>query len=172
MYPAAADKNAGQQAGASPINGGISQAAKDGGQVYAQAWASRSVEFDPQYLILDAMGATDAQGLPFLSAAERRDPLATLLANQIAIPFVESFLSKNIGDISNLARTQKVNAAEAELQKAPEAGSVQGAAAPTADAASRTELEALKSQVDALKQTVDLQQRTIDTLSSRPAKKA
>jgi hypothetical protein len=143
---------------------GVSQAAKDSTQVFAQAWASRSVEFDPRTIILDAMGMGDAKGLPFLSAEERRNPLATLLANQIAVPMVETFLPKNPGDISNLARSAEVAASGAETKKT-------SGVAPQA-AAAASDFAQLKAQMDALQRTVAEQQRTIDSLSNRPAKKA
>jgi hypothetical protein len=152
---------------ATQMESGILQVAKETIQVFAQAYTSRSVEFDSQILTEDAMGARDEDNLPFLSVEERRNQLATLLANEIAVPLVKAFTPKKLGDISNLARTKKVKAAEAEKEKIRKADAVKKAAA----GAPSTELEELQARLDALKRIVDQQQQTIDTLAKRQARK-
>jgi hypothetical protein len=152
---------------AAPKESGILQVAQETVQVFAQAYASRSVEFDSQILLEDAMGARGEDNLPFLSVEERRNPLTTLIANEIAVPLVNAFMPKKPGDISNLARAKKVKAAEAEKEKIRKADSAKKAAA----GAPPTELEELQARLEALKRVVDHQQQTIDTLAKRQARK-
>jgi hypothetical protein len=145
---------------------GASATAKETTQVFAQAWAGRSAEFDMQNLVLDALGAVNAQGLPFLSLEERRNPLATLLANRIAVPMANTFTPARPADISNLDRITEVRAAEGETGKTrPPAAET---AAPGVSAA---DLEELRIQVETLKKTVADQQQKIDSLPKRRTRK-
>jgi hypothetical protein len=148
--------------GATMKKNGTKKTAKETAQVFAQAWAGRSAEFDMQNVILDALGMANDKGLPFLSPEERRNPLATLLANRIAVPLADSFTPARPADISNLDRIQKVRAAEADAAPAQPP-----AEEKTASGAGSADLADLRAQVEALKKTVAEQQQQIDALPKR-----
>ncbi|MBN1439688.1 MAG: hypothetical protein JW929_09785 [Anaerolineales bacterium] len=148
--------------GAAKKKNGNQKTAKETAQVFAQAWAGRSAEFDLQNLILDAMGMVNEQGLPYLSPEERRNPLATLLANRIAVPLADAFTPDRPADISNLDRILKVQTAEAQAAK-----DQQAAGEKPAPGISSAELKELRAQVETLKKTVAEQQRRIDSLPKR-----
>jgi hypothetical protein len=145
---------------------GTRKTAKETAQVFAQAWAGRSAEFDMQNVLLDAMGLVNEQGLPYLSLEERRNPLATLLANRIAVPLANTFTPARPADISNLDRITKVQAAEAQAAKVQKA-----AGEKAAPAAAPADLEELRAQVETLKKTVAEQQQKIDALPKRRTRK-
>ncbi len=152
---------------------GISKSAKEIFQVYTRAWNSRSEKFDPKTLVMDFMGMKDKNGQPFLAAEERRNPLATLLANRIAAPVAGKFLPGDLADLTRLTRKGPASAGTTEDGKARQNAAGRQAAASTAaeDTVSRTELETLKRQVETLKRAVDEYRRKFDSLSDPKAKK-
>jgi hypothetical protein len=117
---------------------------KDTTTIFANAWSQRANSVDLQAMILDAFGATDAQGQPFMTDAERRNPLTTLLANQFGVPMVEGFMPSTLKNNNNVAQADK--------------------------AAVNNDMEILKSQVAKLSEQVTKQQVTINKLNKKQNK--
>ncbi|HTX91833.1 MAG TPA: hypothetical protein VMC09_11530 [Anaerolineales bacterium] len=116
---------------------------RDATTIFANAWTQRANSIDLQAMILDAFGATDAQGQPFMTDAERRNPLTAMLANQLGVPMVESFIPSSLKGGLN---AKQANSAPSDM-------------------------ETLKTQVANLNDLVMKQQATIDKLSKKQAKK-
>ncbi len=115
--------------------------ATDIATIAALAFARRSNPADLQTLAMAALGLTDSDNLPFLSDAEMRHPLETMLLNQFGVPVLEAFIGKGQ---STTTTTSGAGAAPAT--------------ATTADL--RQEVDALKAQLkDTQTQLNDLAQK-------------
>jgi hypothetical protein len=112
----------------------------------AQAWANRAKTLNPYTLLLDALGAVDAQGQPLLSALERGNPVEAVLLNQMVLPLLSSFLP------------------EARREVTPQA--VPAADLPAAEAAG-SELAQLREMVEAQRQTVEALQQEVNKLKKK-----
>jgi hypothetical protein len=160
-----------------------SKTAKETFQVFAQAWVNRAEKLDPKNLVKDILGIKDANGQPFLSAAERNNPLATLLANQVAVPLAEKIFPENLADLATMTGKRKAQAAAPGADQAGKAAAEQKQAAakeaaPTDSetarqaAVSKIQLEEMQAQLRTLQKTVEQQQKHIDSLQKGRAKKA
>jgi hypothetical protein len=103
----------------------------------AQAWANRTNPVNPYTLLLDTLGAVDAQGQPLLSTLERRNPVEAVLLNQLILPLIDDFLPGAKGE-------------GAPRQPAP-AAEVQSA-------------EAVSSELTQLREIVEKQRQIVETL--------
>jgi hypothetical protein len=120
------------------------QPAREFSSMFTDALRQPNREVDAQTLFLGVLGASDAQGRPFMTDAELSRPAEFLLSHQLLAPFVRDLLPL----------------AESSISAASEPG-----------AAARDEINALKSQLEELQQTLKLQQKKIDELNVRLPKK-
>jgi hypothetical protein len=100
-------------------------------------------------IALDALHLADAEGQPFLSPAQAVSPLAAVIADEFAQPFVSEALPEGLGALLGAAGGLDV-ARMAEEAKRRDA-----------------EVAALRAQVDQLQVTARTQQVTIDGLIGR-----
>ena len=135
--------------------------ASDRVNVFRMAVARHNQPASLETLALDVLGGVDAQGKPLLTNVERLNPMHTLMANQLAIPLVESLLPEDL-------RTQLGGAVPSPEEAAKAAGFEAAEPAPAAEAAAagatKAEVESLKAQLEELTKLVRQQQATINTL--------
>lgn len=58
----------------------------------AQGWERQAKPLNVYTLLLDALGAVDPEGQRLLSPVERRNPVETVLLNQLILPLIRDFL--------------------------------------------------------------------------------
>jgi hypothetical protein len=136
--------------------------------VFRMAAARHNQPVSAEILALDLLGGVDAQGKPLLTNVERLNPMHTLLANQLAVPLLESLLPEDLRAGLGAAPSPE------EVAKAPGFEAAEAAPAAEAEAAAgvtKAEVETLKTQLDELTKLVRQQQATINTLK-KPRGKA
>jgi hypothetical protein len=74
--------------------------------IAALAFSRRANPADMQTLAMASLGLTDGNNQPFLTAAELRHPLETLLLNQLGVPVLEAFLGKSQDTLSSSTGAQ------------------------------------------------------------------